>query len=119
MITIKSSNIELQADLLDGPTAKAIKQILPIKAKAQVWGDEIYFKIPTHIELDNTAKEIVNKGDLGFWPQGDCFCIFFGPTPMSKGNEIRPASAVNIFGKVKGDLARLKHIKDGDTISIV
>jgi uncharacterized protein len=117
-IKIMSGKIGVEAEFLDNPTAKAIMGILPITAHAQRWGDEIYFEIAVHVELDSSAKETVEAGDLGFWPQGDCFCIFFGPTPMSKEDEIRPASAVNVFGKAKGELAVLKRIKDGDTILI-
>jgi len=109
MIIIKSGNVELKAELLDNSTANKIKEILPITAKAQTWEDEIYFEISTHVELDDSAKEVVELGDLGFWPQGDCFCIFFGQQPVS---------AVNIFGKVLGDLSKLKEIKDGDEIKI-
>lgn len=117
-IILKIGNIKLNAELYNNKTAKEIQKILPIKAELDTWGDEIYFKIPMHVESDDSAKEVVEKGDLGFWPSGDCFCIFFGPTPGSKGNEIRPASAVNVFGKVKGDTNILKSIKSGEQITI-
>ena len=62
--------------------------------------------------------ERVEKGELGFWPEGDAFCIFFGPTPASTGDEIRPASAVNVFGKVIGDAAIFKQVPPGTKIII-
>ncbi len=117
-LKIKAGDVEVQADILDNATGKAIVENLPITGKVSTWGDEIYFEIPVHVELDDSAKEVVELGDLGFWPQGDCFCIFFGKTPMSQGDEIRPASAVNVFGKVEGDLEILKQIKSGDEIVI-
>ena len=85
---------------------------------AQTWGDEIYFDVPVHAGLDDTAREVVDKGDLGYWPSGPAFCIFFGPTPMSRGEEIRPASAVNVFGKVAGDLSVLKKVRSGSAIVV-
>lgn len=117
-VKIKTASIEIEAELLDNPTAKEIYDILPIASTANSWGDEIYFEIPLHLELDDSAKELVNKGDLGFWPSGNCFCIFFGLTPASKGREIRPASAVNVFGKVKGGLEKLNHIRSGEKIMV-
>ncbi|MGR3175930.1 MAG: cyclophilin-like family protein [Candidatus Scalindua sp.] len=82
------------------------------------WGEEIYFEIPVKSVLDDTAKEVVGKGDLGYWPTGKAFCIFFGPTPASQGDEIRPASAVNIVGRVEGDVEMFKSVRDGTNIKL-
>jgi len=90
---------------------------LPIKGKINLWGDEIYFSVPLNLELKD-GKELVNSGDLGYWPQGKAFCIFFGPTPISKGNEIRPASPVTVFGKLAGDASILKQITSDTEITI-
>jgi hypothetical protein len=57
-------------------------------------------------------------GHLGYWPSGHAFCIFFGPTPVSRGNEIRPASAVNVFGQVEGDAAIFTDAGAGNSIRI-
>lgn len=116
-IRITAGKVDARAELNDTKTADAIWKALPLKSKADTWGDEVYFEIPIHIELEN-GKELVSEGDLGYWPQGDCFCIFFGPTPMSKGNEIRPASAVNVFGKVIGDPKVFKQVKGDEAIII-
>ncbi len=115
---IKFKDFEVEVELYDNLTSKAIVKALPINAEVDTWGEEIYFKIPVHVELDSSSQEVVSKGDLGFWPSGDCFCIFFGPTPGSKDGEIRPASAVNVFGKVKGDLSLLKNVKSGDKVRV-
>ncbi len=117
-IKIKTSKVELKGELLDNNTAKKMAEILPINGTVNTWGDEIYFEIPLHVDLDDSAKEVVDAGDLGFWPSGNCFCIFFGPTPASKGDEIRPASAVNVFGKINGKLDILKNVNDGENITI-
>jgi hypothetical protein len=98
-------------------TAEAIYQALPIEANANTWGDEIYFRIPVESELGN-PKEVVEIGDLAYWPPGNAFCIFFGRTPASKGNEIRPASAVNVIGKIEGDPKIFKKVGSGDKIRI-
>lgn len=116
-IKIKTDKFEFKAILEESETAKAIYEALPFKCKGFRWGGEIYFSIPIHVEYEN-PKEIVKKGDLAFWPQGDAFCIFFGKTPASLENEIRPASAVNIFGKIVGPLDNLNLVKDGETIAV-
>jgi uncharacterized protein len=117
-IKIIAGTVEVFATLAACTTADAIWNALPLKSTAQTWGDEIYFDVPVHAGLDDTAREVVDKGDLGYWPSGPAFCIFFGPTPMSKGEEIRPASAVNVFGKVAGDLSVLKKVRFGSAIVV-
>jgi hypothetical protein len=117
VIRIKAGAIELSAELNETKTAQAIWAALPIRGEVNRWGDEIYFSVPLKLEAEN-AQELVSSGDLGYWPPGTAFCIFFGPTPMSQGNEIRPASAVNIFGKINGDPKVLKEVSQGVAILI-
>lgn len=108
----------MDAMLNDSPTAQEIARALPLEAEANTWGEEIYFSVPVHMPLDDGAKELVDAGDLGYWPKGKAFCIFFGPTPISAPGEIRPASAVNIVGKVTGDPSHFKRVKDGDLVRL-
>lgn len=117
-ILIKAGDVATQGVLNDSPTAAAIWEALPITGKANTWGDEIYFAVPVKTELEATARETVDMGDLGYWPPGRAFCIFFGPTPASTGTEIRPASAVNIIGRVEGDPTIFKKVKDGARVQI-
>ena len=117
-ITITAGSITASAVLNDSTTAYAIWEALPITARASTWGDEIYFGIPVHLDEANDAKEVVNLGDLGYWAPGHAFCIFFGRTPMSRGNEIRPASAVNVFGKVEGDPRVFIEVTSGSPVTI-
>ena len=118
-IKIISGTVEITGTLSDCPAAAAaIWDALPLKSTAETWGDEVYFTIPVQVELDDTAREVVMKGDLGYWPSGPAFCIFFGPTPASRGAEIRPASAVNVFGKITGDLSELKKVRSGSAILV-
>jgi hypothetical protein len=117
-IEIVAENVQVEAELNDGPTAKKIIIELPIKALAQRWGGEIYFSIPVTAELESDSREVLEPGELGFWPTGNAFCIFFGPTPMSHGDEIRAASAVNIIGKMKNDWSKLWDVTSGSDIVI-
>ena len=117
-LIIHAGALSLRAELNDSATAAAIHRVLPLEAAAQTWGEEIYFRIPVEQKLDDTAVEVVSVGDLGYWPTGRAFCIFFGPTPASRGVEIRPASAVNLVGKVLGDAKALRDVKDGDLVRL-
>ena len=110
----------VEAELLEDRNPKTVNSIwqnLPFNVRANTWGDEIYFAIPVSIGEEN-AQETVEYGDLGYWPTGKGFCIFFGQTPISRGNEIRPADQVNVFGKVRGDPKIFKKVKSGDEIRI-
>ena len=117
-IRITTEQVSATAVLHQTPTADAIWSALPIEARANTWGDEIYFSIPVKADLEKNAQEVVQLGDLGYWPPGTAFCIFFGPTPTSHGDEIRPASAVNIVGKVQGDPKAFKQVASGAKIVI-
>ena len=117
-INIIIGDLSAKAELNDSATAKKIAGALPLTASVNTWGDEIYFAIPVEAELDETARETVDVGDLGFWPTGNAFCIFFGPTPMSGNGVIVPASAVNIIGRVVGDAARFKAVMNEPEIRI-
>jgi hypothetical protein len=107
-IKIIVGDLVLDAELNDSPTAQKVFEALPIESPFNTWGDEIYFEIPVEMALENSAQEVVQSGDLGYWPSGNAFCIFFGPTPISEPGEIRPASAVNMIGEVLGDETELK-----------
>ena len=117
VIRIKAGDIKITANLNDTRTAQAIWEALPIKGRVNCWGDEIYFAIPVKLAAEN-ARELVSNGDLGYWPPGTALCIFFGPTPMSQGEEIRPASPVNVFGKTTGDTEALKSVASGTEIFV-
>lgn len=116
-IKISAGNVIAFAELNETATAKAIWNALPIKARVNTWGDEIYFSIPVYLQEEN-AREVVEKGDLGYWPVGHAFCIFFGRTPVSRGDEIRPASPVNVFGRVEGDPTVFKRVRDGEKVLV-
>jgi len=117
-IVIRAGTLTAEAHLSDTETARAIGSILPITGTVALWGDEIYFSIPLELGLAADARDLVEAGDIGYWPDGKSFCIFFGKTPISRGNEIRAASKVNVFGRVLGDPASFKTVVDGQAITV-
>ncbi|MGD2034541.1 MAG: cyclophilin-like fold protein [Bacteroidales bacterium] len=117
-IKIEINNLIVEAELYDTPTAEKILENLPMDGYANIWGEEIYFTIPVGIPEEPDAHEILEKGELGYWPVGAAFCIFFGPTPLSLGPAPRACSPVNVFGKIRGDLSFLKEIKQDERIYV-
>ena len=109
--------IQAEGELADNATGRMVAEALPIAASARTWGDETYFPIPVEAELKD-GKEVVQLGDLGYWPPGNAFCIFFGPTPASRGEEIRPASAVTIIGRVEGDATVFRAAPSGEAVVV-
>jgi hypothetical protein len=117
-VIITAGQTTIQAELNDSATAKAIAAALPIEARANRWGAEIYFSIDIQAALEEDARDVVEAGELGYWPPGSAFCIFFGRTPASRGDEIRAASEVNIIGRVQGDLPALGNVPDGACVVV-
>lgn len=116
-IKITAGEVTGTAALNDSGMADLIWAACPIQSVARTWGDEIYFDI----EVDTEGEDLqptVGMGDLAYWPPGPAFCLFFGPTPMSSGEEIRPASPVSIFGKVDGDPLIYKAVRAGTAVTI-
>ena len=114
---IRAGDAQAIAELNDSPTASAVWQALPISTASNTWGSEIYFAIPVHLQ-EQDAQALVSLGDLAYWPHGNAFCIFFGPTPMSRGSEIRPASPVNVFGHLAGDTRVFDTVCNGEIITV-
>ena len=116
-IRITAGQVVAAARLNESRTAGAVWDALPIEAKAETWGDEVYFSIRLDAR-EESPQAVVEMGDLGYWPPGQAFCIFFGPTPMSRGDEIRPASAVNVVGRVLGDARAFTRVRAGSRVRI-
>ena len=116
-IRIKAGSVIALAELYNTKTADAIWQALPLDGNIHTWGEEIYFSIPLKLELE-AGQEVVNSGNLGYWPPGSAFCIFFGPTPMSRGSEIRAASSVDVFGNLVDDPKVFRGVKDGEKVVV-
>ena len=117
-INISVENLSVEAEMLDTPTAHRIIEALPFESAGNVWGDEIYFDIPLHIDLEPEARSDVEVGDLAYWPAGPAFCIFFGPTPVSTGDQPRAYSPVNVFGRIIGDAKRFRSVSNGAMVKV-
>jgi hypothetical protein len=117
-IRITAGKVTAQAMLNDSPTARKIWDALPIEGRGNTWGDEIYFGIPVDAKPEKDAREIVAVGELGYWPPGSAFCIFFGQTPASTDDRPRAASPVNVIGKVLGDATAFKAVASGTKVRL-
>ncbi|MFX1515083.1 MAG: cyclophilin-like fold protein [Promethearchaeota archaeon] len=110
---IDSHHWDIILNVSSPKTGSKILNLLPVESEVRTWGEEIYFSIPLSMPEEN-AKSTVTLGDVAYWPEGQCFCVFFGKTPLTTTlDEIKPTSLVNVFGKVLGDLEKLKSIKSG------
>ena len=117
-IRIIAGKVEKTALLNDSPAAETLRKSLPLEANVNRWGDEIYFPISVKLS-GGEEREVVERGDIAFWSPGNAFCIFFGLTPTSEGEEIRPASKVIILGEVEEGVEEFKQVEDGERIRIV
>lgn len=121
-VRIKSKSIgEVLAELTDEYSPKTFNDVvkaLPIEGVVSIWGSEIYFPIPVFVGEENPF-EVVEKGTIAYWPPGNSLCIFWGPTPASRHkDEIRPASPVNVVGRVLGDPEVFSKVKFREKIII-
>ena len=103
--------------LNDGPIARRLLQQLPMTSTVNRWGDEIYFDVPVKMANTQPTRDVA-VGDLAYWPEGPCLCIFFGRTPASRSSEPRPASDVTIIGHTDETAEHLREIRAGTTITI-
>ena len=117
-ILIEFENFSLQARLNDSPTAQELLKQLPIESQVNTWGEEIYFEIPVDMPQEPDAQEILSVGDLGYWPMGQAFCIFFGPTPVSTDERPQAYSPVNILGKILDNCEELISIQNQATVRL-
>ena len=117
-IIISTKNLRMEAILAEGGSADIFWNTLPITGQANTWGDEIYFNVNLQMPLDDNASDIVESGDIAFWPPGSAFCIFFGRTPASLGDEVRAASAVNVLGKIDGDEREFRSVPSGEEVRL-
>ena len=117
-IKISAPDVVCTAELYECATADAIWEALPITGRGNRWGDEVYFEIPVREAQTPDAREVLEAGELGYWPVGHAFCIFWGPTPASRGKEIRAYSPVNVFGRLEGNPLAFSNVSSGAEIEI-
>lgn len=116
-VRVKIGDITLEAELNDSKTAGLVWAALPFEANGQTWGDEIYFRVPVSAELED-PKSVVRLGDIGYWPPGSAFCIFYGRTPASGEEDIVPASPVDIIGRITSDVLVLKGVAEPGRVRV-
>jgi len=115
----KQENITLELDDKLAPqTVKSFLEKLPFSVSVNLWGDELYTD-ETQIKMDlENEKPLVQLNDVAYWPTGKAICLFYGPTPIGKKDEIKPYSPVNIIGKITNPKKNiLSKIKDGVTVT--
>ena len=117
-LEITAGGVSLRVEVLDTPTGRAVLAAAPFDARAQTWGEEVYFSTPIQVAREADARALVEAGELAFWVEGDAIAIGFGPTPVSRGDEIRLAAPTNIWGRTKDDVRRLETVRDGDPIQV-
>ena len=117
-IQIQTDEITMEAELSDNETGQKIFESLPIEGQVNRWGEEIYFSIPVNLSEASDARQEMEVGELGYWPPGTAFCIFFGPTPASHDQIPRAASNVNPFGMIDGDATVFTSVRNGETITL-
>jgi len=116
-IDTPGSEIVLKLKIIDNPVSQKLSQSLPIESAAKTWGGEIYFETGLTAPAYNLTTD-VNVGDVAYWPDGKCLCVFFGRTPASTGDKPIPASGVVVVGKASVDPEDLGRVKPGARIKV-
>ena len=117
-ITLKTDSASIIIELFDEPAGEKLLSVLPFSSLVNTWGEEIYLEIPTSLPSDNKTLDVV-AGDVAYWPEGRCLCVFFGRTPMSKWSDKPvPASEVVVLGKVSEGLKSLRSVEEGERVTV-
>jgi hypothetical protein len=109
---------EVTANLRETPTVKQLLAALPCRARAQTWGEEVYFELPLRAALEADARQVVEPGAVCFWVEGSALALPYGRTPASEGDEPRLVTRCNVLGKIEGDPRELGKVKAGDSIRV-
>jgi hypothetical protein len=117
-IRISADGASFEVLLKETPTAKAVFGAAPFEARAQTWGEEVYFTTPVSAKLEPDAKQVVEPGTVCFWTEGDALALPYGRTPISTDERPKLASRCNVLGKLEGDARMLARIKPGAKITV-
>ncbi len=115
---ITAGDASLDVILKDTPTADAIWDALPISSIASTWGEEVYFAVPVSQKREDDARDLLEMGEIAFWPDGDAIAVVFGRTPISAPGEMRLASASNIWAQADGDPTVMRSARRGDSVRV-
>lgn len=116
-IRITAGKVVAEATLNGSRAAEGLWRVLPVEARAERWGDEVYFDIGVTLDPE-MPREVVEVGDVAYWPPGRALCLFFGSTPASRGGEIRPASPVTVVGRLDGDPRVFRKVRPGTRVRV-
>ncbi len=118
VLVIEAGGVTVTVALRDTPTARALAAAAPFAARARTWGEEVYFSTPVSAAQEPDARDVMQPGEVAFWPPGDAIALVFGPTPVARGDELRLASPANVIGRAREDLRALARVRDGAALSI-
>ena len=117
-IRITVGSVQLDAELKSTRTAQEVYAVLPVESQVNTWGEEFYCKLAGVKDYRETATNHVKIGDVAFWGAGQVLAIFFGPTPMSIGQDPVPADRVNIIGRILGDASVFRRVMEASIIRV-
>jgi len=117
-LLLQAGTLSLTLELRETPTAKAVHAAAPFEARAQTWGEEIYFSTPVSAPLEADARQVVEPGTVCFWTEGDALALPWGRTPISTDERPKLASRCNVIGTLAGDPKTLARIKAGEKITV-
>lgn len=118
IVVIRMGQVTLRVQCLETPSARALVEAAPFESSARTWGDEVYFTTPVSVAREADARDVMQPGEIAYWVEGECIAIGFGPTPVSRGDEIRLASAANVWGRALDDVTALAAVRSGDAVSV-